>query len=146
MYGGHLPVLGKAMLLLFHLVFVRLVCLVLLIGVLVAQGAFSPQIFATGVRLLGSGSGSFWLVVSTVVWAHVQASLGAGWQKCLGVWLRVRLLTLGLVLLLFLGVRRRGGSFLCMASSRFILCHLCFEAFAALHVHLKPLPGWEYFF
>ena len=54
--GGHLPAQGKAVLLLL-LVFARLVCLVrfrlvhlvLLAGVLVAQGMLLPRAFAAGV-------------------------------------------------------------------------------------------------
>ena len=141
-HGGYFPILGKATLL---LVFVRLVHLVFLAGMLVAWRPLLPLFFAAGVWLCGSGSGSssFLLVMSAVAQACVQAHLGAGQWKCLGIQLRARLLTLGLVLL-FLWTRG-GGSSLCTAGGWFFLHRFHFEAFAVPHVHLESLPRWEYF-
>ena len=63
MHGGHPPAQGDAVLLLFLLVFVRLVCPVLLAGMLMAQGTLLPRVLAAGVQHL-QGAAFFFLVCS----------------------------------------------------------------------------------
>ena len=141
MCNGQPPTQGDAVLL-FLLVFFRLGYLVLLAGMLVAWGTLFSSDLAAGVWLFQGGSSSFLLGMFATARAHMQAHLGACWQKCLGVLLWVRQLTLGLVFLFLLWAWGGRSSF---HAARSRLLHLIIhEPFAAFHVLAELLPSYKH--